>query len=267
LLRIGKIAFANLAPIYYTLEKECIPPHYSFTSGNPAEINKLLREGEVDISPSSSIEYLRRQDNYTLVEGHSISSFGKIQSILLFSKLPIEELGERTILASNQSETSTALLRIVMKKFQGENPDILVSGMTLAEGLKHYPACMLIGDDALRSRKLLEETVGNDNPVHIYDLGEIWYRETGLPFVFALWIARKECCESDEFVRFMDVLDNARSYAKTHFDIIAQDITGLDYLTTDELVGYWKNISFDLGEEHKKGLELFREFLEEEGEL
>lgn len=267
MLRIGKIAFANLAPIYHTLEKECLPPHYSFTPGNPAEVNKLLREGSVDISPSSSIEYLRRRDRYTLIEDHSISSFGAIRSILLFSKLPINELGEKTVLASNQSETSTALLRIVMKKFYGENPNLLVSGLPLAEGFRHYPAFMLIGDDALRSRKLIEEITGSDVPVHIYDLGELWYRETGLPFVFALWIARKECCESEEFVRFVEALDDAKSYAAAHLETIAGSAEGIDYLTEHELVAYWRNISFDLGEEHKKGLELFRVFLEEEGQL
>lgn len=267
MLRIGKIAFSNLAPIYYTLEKECLPPGYSFTAGNPAEVNKLLREGLVDISPSSSIEYLRRPDKYTLLEGHSISSFGEIRSILLFSKLPIHELGEKTILSSNQSETSTALLRIVMKKFLGENPDLLVSGLTLAEGLKHYPAYMLIGDNALKSRKLLDEMKGDENPVHIYDLGEIWYRETGLPFVFALWIARKECCESEEFIRFMDVLDEAKSFAKTNLKTIADSTVNMDFLNRAELIDYWKNISFDLEEEHKRGLELFRNFLEEEGQL
>lgn len=267
MLRIGKIAFSNLAPIYYTLEKECLPPHYSFTSGNPAEINKLLREGLVDISPSSSIEYLRRRDRYTLLEDHSISSFGEIRSILLFSKLPIHELGKKTVLSSNQSETSTALLRIVLKKFHGENPDLLVSGLSLAEGLKHYPAYMLIGDSALKSKKLIEEMVVDNNPVHIYDLGEIWFRETGLPFVFALWIARKECCESEEFIRFTEALDDAKSFAKTHFETIAEDTENMDYLSKGELVDYWKNISFDLGEEHLKGLELFRKFLEEEGQL
>jgi len=116
-LRIGKIPYANLFPIFYMIEKESDLSGYEFIEGAPSELNKKIREGLIDISPSSSIEYLRHPDKYTLIENHSISSKGPVGSILLFSKQPIETLDGLSILTSSQSETSVALIQIVMKKF------------------------------------------------------------------------------------------------------------------------------------------------------
>ena len=117
-LRIGRINYANLFPIFHALlEKAGDSSAYEFVEGVPSFLNRLLREGKVDISPSSSIEYLRRRDKYDILEGHSVSSFGPVGSILLFSRRPIETLNGLTVLTSAQSATSVALLDIILKKF------------------------------------------------------------------------------------------------------------------------------------------------------
>ena len=134
MLRIGKINFLNLYPVFYTLERECDPSFFQFFEGTPSEVNRLLRDGMIEISPSSSIEYLRRPEKYTLIDGHSISSAGAVQSILLFSRYNIEELDGKTVLATAQSETSTALLKIILKKFYELEPDIRISGPDIEKG-------------------------------------------------------------------------------------------------------------------------------------
>lgn len=275
MLKIGKIQYANLYPIFYALEREADPSLFRFIQGVPSEINRLLREGSVDISPSSSIEYLRRPGQYTLINGHSISSYGAIESILLFSTVPIEELGGRTVLASSQSETSTALLRIILKKFYGLDTEILVSGMELNKGLQEYPAYLLIGDDALREAinlktRMNDRTLASSRDhcvIFVYDLGKIWYEHTGLPFVFALWIAMRECCGTDEFSRFVEFLDRAKGYALTHLRDIAKESPYASMLGFEGLVRYWKIISYDFEENHRMGLELFRKYLIEENLL
>src|SRR3990172_1002179 len=185
-LRIGRIPYANLFPIYSMLEKIGEPHPYEFITGVPSAVNRLLREGLIDVSPSSSIEYLRRRDEYVLIDNHSISSFGPIGSILLFSKRPIETLGGLTILTTSQSETSIALLGIILSKFYDLSCPLKPADEPLAGGLASSSAYLLIGDDALREALKWPR-------LYIYDLGDIWYRHTGLPFVFALWIARKSC--------------------------------------------------------------------------
>ncbi|MCX7914455.1 MAG: hypothetical protein N2511_07710, partial [Thermodesulfovibrionales bacterium] len=103
-LRIGKIPYLNLLPIYYLVEKSLEPSNYEFIEGVPSKLNRMIREGFIDVSPSSSIEFLRNPDLYNIIKGHSISCEGCISSILLFSKLPIERLLGRKIYVTSQSE-------------------------------------------------------------------------------------------------------------------------------------------------------------------
>ncbi|MGD0885698.1 MAG: menaquinone biosynthesis protein [Thermodesulfovibrionales bacterium] len=288
-LKIGRIHYTNLFPIFYMLEKTSDVSSYDFIEGVPSTLNKLLRDGEIDVSPSSSIEYLRNENEYTLLEGHSISSFGAVGSILLFSTRPIETLDGLTLLASSQSETSVALLRIILKKFYGIECPLKSTDVPLAKGLESFPAYLLIGDDALTAQKavahgssLISERdenaplrklgrTRNVSPVanhasclHIYDLGDIWQRNTDLPFVFALWIARKDCCAvKPVFERFQEGLDSAKIQALKNLRSIARQSPLLTVLSEDEIVSYWQRMSFDLTRKHKKGLELFRKFAKE----
>ena len=164
-VRVGRIPYANLFPIFSMLDEAPGSPRYEFVYGVPSLVNRLLREGEVDVSPSSSIEYLRREDAYVLMEGHSISSFGPIGSILLFSKRPIETLDGLTVLTTSQSETSVALLAVTLKKFYDCDCSLRLTDAALPEAIQSSPACLLIGDDALREALKWPR-------LHIYDLGD-----------------------------------------------------------------------------------------------
>jgi chorismate dehydratase len=257
-LKIGKINFSNLFPIFSALEKVADCSAYEFVEGVPSVVNRLLREGQIDISPSSSIEYLRNGDTYTLLDGHSITSAGPIGSILLFSRRPIEALNGLTVLASSESETSVALLHIVLKKFYQMNCPLKPSEESLSRGIESYSAYLLIGDTALREALRWPK-------LYIYDLGDIWYKNTGLPFVFALWIARKDSAvrEPALFAQFKRDLDAAKVKALRDLRTIARESSLISILSEDEIVSYWQGISYDFTDEHKKGLELFRKCAEE----
>lgn len=257
-VRIGRIRYANLFPIFYMLEKNADCSAYEFVDGVPSVVNRFLREGDIVISPSSSVEYLRHREKYTIFDGHSISSAGPIGSILLFSKRPIETLDGLVVLTSSQSETSVALLDIVLKKFYELDCPLKSTSEPLEKALETHTAYLLIGDDALREALAWPK-------LHIYDLGDIWYKNTGLPFVFALWIARNDWSKEEPalFERFRKDLDAAKINALKYLRTIAGESSLLSMLSIDEIVSYWKGISYDLGKEHKKGLELFRKYAEE----
>ncbi|UCG78102.1 MAG: menaquinone biosynthesis protein [Nitrospirota bacterium] len=265
-LKIGKIRFLNLYPIFYTLEKECDPELYEFVEGTPSALNAMIREGTVDVSPSSSIEYLRNPDKYTMIEGHSISSTDCIKSILLFSKRPVDKLGGARVLATDQSETSVALLKIILKDFFSLEADIVVADAPLKEGLRDGEAYMMIGDDALKAVRS-DIVLDKKNRILTYDLGKIWYERTGHPFVFALWIARKDCCKLDRFQLLIEHLDMARDFAKLNLDEIAEAASKGSFMKKKELVDYWETISYDMNEYHKEGLKLFRKYLADAGDL
>ena len=259
-LKIGKFTYSNLFPIFYMLQKECDCSDYEFIEGVPSDLNRKIREGKIDISPSSSIEYLRNPGRYELIENHSISSAGPVGSIFLFSKRSIETLNGLTILTSSQSETSVALLKIILNKFYAIDCALKPSAEPIERGIRSNTAYLLIGDEALREALRWPE-------LYIYDIGDLWHKNTGLPFTFALWIAGKDCCIGNKGLlrKFNDDLNKAKISALKNLREIAAESPLKDILSEDELVLYWEGISYDLGDEHKKGLELFRKYAEEMG--
>ncbi|SPQ00511.1 conserved hypothetical protein [Candidatus Sulfobium mesophilum] len=261
-LRIGRFFYSNLFPIYYMMEKQAACSAYEFIEGVPSFLNREIREGRLDISPSSSIEYLRNKDRYDLIEGHSISSSGPVGSIFLFSKRPIEALGNATVFTSSQSETSVAMINIILKKFLRTECTFISTSEPIRKVLAHAEAYMLIGDDALRESLKWPE-------LKVYDIGDLWFKHTGLPSVFALWIVRKECLtdKRELLARFKRDLDTAKVSALRDLETVAAASPLRGVLSGRELVSYWEGISYDFGEAHRKGLDLFRNYAEELGIL
>ncbi len=256
MIRIGRIPYINLFPIFHYLEKNS-GGEYLFVDGVPSVLNKLLRSGRLDLSPSSSIEYLRYTERYTLIPGHSISSIGPVKSIILFSRVPIEELEGETVLYLYHSETSIALLRIILERFRNLRVSYRSSSASLTGGLQDSPAYLLIGDRAMTELR-------NNPAPYAYDLGEIWYQETGLPFVFALWIAGRTA-ENSVIERLKNDLDSALNLALNSFETLAATTPASEVFSQRELVDYWKGISYTLGEDHLEGLDLFRRYCLEMG--
>ncbi|MDX9714760.1 MAG: menaquinone biosynthesis protein [Dissulfurispiraceae bacterium] len=256
-LRVGRINYANLFPIYYTLEKHCDCSQYEFVEGVPSQLNRMLRHGEIDLSPSSSVEYLRNKNLYNIIDGVSISSIGPVGSVFLFSKKPIESLDNELVKLTSQSDTSVALLEIILKRFCNLNCRFAVSSEPESE---NADAFLMIGDDALRYKA--EVKSGRAKGIIVYDLGELWQKNTGLPFVFALWIVRKELYDpldsrSEIFNKYIKDLNTAKSIALDNLHKIAQYSPLKQFMSEQDIIEYWSNLNYDLADEHKKGLALF----------
>ncbi|MCK5505323.1 MAG: menaquinone biosynthesis protein, partial [Thermodesulfovibrionia bacterium] len=209
----------------------------------------------------------------------SISSAGPVCSIFLFSKLPLEKLDRKTIAVSSHSDTSVALLKVILKNFFSLNCKFIsIKSGSLKKILNASPACLLIGDEAMKeakkavarcelrvagkkqSSKLRTQDSG---PMYIYDLGELWFKHTGLPFVFALWIVRKKSLVQKEgLVKRLSLdLISAKKYASKNLSSIARQSPQRKWLSTRELVNYWKGISYDFTEKHMEGLLLFEKYV------
>lgn len=259
-LRIGRIPYANLFPIFYMIDKQGGSARYDIIEGVPAELNRKLRDDIIDISPSSSIEHLRHPDRYEVIRNHSISADGPIQSILLFSKTPLESLNGQTILTSSQSETSVALVKIICRKFYNLSCAFASSADPIVKALRSNPAYMLIGDDAIRESHKWPD-------LHVYDLGSLWKQHTGLPFTYALWLVRKECAAEapEALAGFIRDLDRAKELSQTELREAAAAWPYKAMLPQEDLIAYWKGISYDLTDEHRQGLALFRRYAVELG--
>ena len=184
-LRIGRIAYLNVAPYFHYLQQEGFVGET--ISGVPSELNAMLAEGSIDACPSSSYEYGLLADDYFLLPGHSISSVGPVHSVLLFTSGSITDLAGTEVAITGESATSINLLKILLSEFCGINDvSFRVPSGEVEELLNGGTSALLIGDRALAAAK--------DCPpgFQMTDLGALWYHFTGLPFVFALWILRRE---------------------------------------------------------------------------
>jgi chorismate dehydratase len=262
-LKLGKIGFLNVQPIYYPLEAGLVPHGFTLVSGTPAELNGLMLQGTLDISVVSSIEYARHPDRYIILPDLSISCRGAVESVLLLSRVPFEDLAEQTILVSKHSHTSVALLHLILSERFGFQPLFHHANCTETLAAGQIPAAMLvIGDEALVLRRL-------DGYPHRLDLGEAWFSWTGLPFVFALWVIQRKAFESmnGALDDALASLSMAKLWGLMHLNRVCLAALTERILTLDELHDYYQRLSYDLGTEEKAGLKLFFDHLGTLGEL
>ncbi len=245
LLRVGRIGFANCTPLFLALEEGGTGPGVGFVPGMPTELNTALREGSIDLSPSSSVEYLRRPDLYGFLPDLSISSLGAVESVILFSRRPLAELDGRPVGLSPASATSVVLLRVLLEGRLGIRP-------RYGPPEEEPEAVLWIGDRALREAR-------DGGWPFAHDLGALWHEATGTPFVFALWICRRAAfAAAPEAVRnFYRDLVRARQRAYRSYPAYARRSPEASWMGERGLLDYWQTISYDLTAWHLQGLRLF----------
>ncbi|MBW2710010.1 MAG: menaquinone biosynthesis protein [Deltaproteobacteria bacterium] len=251
-LRIGRIAYLNVAPYFHFLHEEGFAGE--IVSGVPSELNTMLAEGTLDACPSSSFEYGLHADDYFLLPGHSISSIGPVHSVLLFTPGPLSLLSGEEIAITGESATSINLLKILLKEFCGINDvSFKVPCGEVEPLLNGGQSALLIGDRALAAAR--------DCPSNfqITDLGALWHHFTGMPFVFALWILRREAVEKspDEICALAVQLHESRRRAFANLSDMAIQLSDKTGFSSDQLEKYWRGMSYDLSEGHVEGLRLY----------
>ena len=250
-LSIGHIQYANCTPIFSALSSHFDCSGYRFVDGVPARLNAMLRSGALDLSPSSSIEYALAHEQYCLLPELSISAIGAVKSVFLFSRVPIEELDRCPIGLSAESDTSVNLLKVLLARKYGFNNSFERTSLPIGEALSSYPALLLIGDAALKAAATGE--------YRGYDLGELWHSFTGLPFVFALWIVRREAARAKpaELSALCRQLIAAKNIAYASYPEIAASCPEREWLAAGDLVDYWRTISYELTPAHLDGARCF----------
>ena len=250
MVRIGQINYLNCTPIFTSLKELYPDSGYLYVPGVPSYLNGLLREGQIQVSPSSSIEYARNHGDYRFMPDLSISACGEVRSVLLFSRSPIEQLAGAAIGLTSDSATSVVLLKILLRKYLGMTNTFAVTDKPVATGLQEFDAVLLIGDQALK------ESIRESDDCFVYDLGALWQRFTGLPFVFALWLVREDWYQRSrqEVILLRDRLLAAKMESLASLERIAEINKGIEGLSRKVLIDYWRTISYDLTPSHLEGV-------------
>ncbi|MDQ6418233.1 menaquinone biosynthesis protein [Paenibacillus sp. LHD-117] len=254
-ITVGRIDYANAWPLFHGLEDHARGMSYELVSRVPSALNALLQQGKLDVSAISSFSYGRYAEDYVLLPKLSVGSVGRVYSILLFLKQPIEESRPAKIAVTTASETSINLLKIIMSMRYGFEPEYIPAEPDLDRMLETADAALLIGDPAIRA------SWSNHN-LHVLDLGEQWNEWTGLGMTYAVVAARREWVRSagEDVHALYDAMTAARLANVAHPDLLVDQ--ACRQLGGDE--NYWRvyfqALRYDFDEKLQRGLGLYFQY-------
>lgn len=260
--KVGHIEFLNCFPLYYGLVKNYAFLDIELIKGTPTELNNLLINGLLDISPISSIEYARHHDSLLLFPDFTVSSDGDVKSIILLSCFPLERLNNKKIALTTTSATSNVLLKLILSKGYNIHPEYVTLQPDICKIFAEADAALLIGDIALKYYLCRED-------FYVYDLGVEWKKLTGQKMVYAVWGINRQFADINgglcEYV--FDIFKKSMLYSKTHLSEIAEYVSKLEPFDKSFLEDYFKSLRFDFGEEYQQGLLYFYRLAKDAGEL
>jgi chorismate dehydratase len=259
--RLGRIPWINCYPVYGAIDRGLVPIAADIVSGTAAELNDLLAAGELDVSVVSAVEYARNAAAYHLLPDLAVSCDGPVRSVALFSRRPVHELDGATVLRTASSRTSVLLLELLCRHRWRVRPRFATvrAESTDLGSLAGFPheAVLVIGDAALM-------LADQGHYPYMVDLGLAWKEWTGLPFVFAVWAARRKV-NPDAVRRLHQALLQSREWGLGHLDelaLAASEHTGIGVARLSE---YLADLDYALSYRHLAGLTDFFRRLAQDG--
>jgi chorismate dehydratase len=251
--RVGRIDFVNCFPLYLHFEEELAARglQADVVAGSPAQLNRMLVDGSIDMALPSSIEFARHHDELTLLDGLAIGSFGAVDSVQLFSKVSVTEMS--SVALTEKSATSVCLLKVLCREW-GVEPAFLPRRQPLADTLAECDGLLLVGDEALY---ILRAGV---YPLNV-DLGEAWRQISGRRLVLGVWAGRGSfgAPHPSEAAALQAALIASRDRCAAHPHETAAAAALVYDFTQDYLFEYFDKLRYGFGPEHRRGLaEFFR---------
>lgn len=254
-LRVGMIDFLNSRPVYHALDAGLLPhADLKLVKGTPAELNRKLVEGDVDVASVSSIAYAKHADELVVLPGLSINSTGFVHSVNLVYRDNLASLEGGRIAVTDESATSEVLLRILLKERFHIHARTFQTAVDPEEVGASVEGALLIGDAAL-SAALAYPHLGRT------DLGEAWTAHTGTPMVFALWCARRDVAERDPdaLARAHRALLASKNWGdQNRLAVVEHARKALRFAYSRAFLrSYFAHLRYDLGPSELKGLETY----------
>lgn len=238
-VRIGAVSYLNTKPMIHGFDEPAFREVAEVIFDYPARVAADLKSGKVDVGliPVAAIPEVQ---NAQIISKYCIGAVGRVASVAIFSEVPIEEV--EILLLDYQSRTSVRLAEVLLKEYWKKEVKLCPAGTDYVNEIKGTTAGVIIGDRALQ---LL------DKFPFVYDLAEHWQIYTGLPFVFAAWVANRPLSED-----FIQKFEEANAVGFRELDRVVEE----HFATYYDLKKYYQeDISYHLDEDKKRGLSLFFE--------
>jgi chorismate dehydratase len=237
-IRLGRISYVNMAPLFFRLDAEV-----EEVTGVPTELNDRLLAGEIDLAPISSIAYARNADRLRILPKVAVASEGAVDSIQLVSRAPLTRI--RSVAVTPESATSVVLTRILLPEAEHVPLD------------EDADARLLIGDAALQSMF--------EDPTPHYDLGRLWQERTGLPMVYAVFACSDPPPEGITAVE--DAFLDAHRQNRAEPEALAREASERYGYPAGFLARYFEKLRYGFGPRERAGLLSFFELAHDAGEL
>jgi chorismate dehydratase len=257
-IRISAISYLNTAPLMWDFEHGGAGSSFDISYTLPSQCAIALHNGTADIGIIPAAAYTTIPD-LVILPGVAIASLQAVRSILLVSKVPLDEI--RSVAMDTSSMTSVALTKVLFERAWKQRPDYRAMDPDLDEMLAACDAALVIGDPALQVDRSQYQT---------WDLAEEWINLTGKPFVFAFWAIRSPCAEQASRIDLAGIFQKSRDHGlnPANVDVIARDWAPRLSLSEANIREYLaRNIHYYLDEECLAGMALFYQYAHECGAL
>lgn len=263
-MRIGRIPYINCYPVYGAIDRGIVTLDGTLVDGIPSALNRQMADGTLDVSVVSAVEYARDSKRYLLLPDLAITCDGPVRSVMLFSTRPARDLNGRRVIVSRSSMTSVALLELLFENVWRARPEFVPGNSELGDiarfGEEEHDARLVIGDAALILNHARRGGEGRDvaSYPYVYDLGSEWKAWTGLPFVFAVWVAQRSTPVPASLGAHASLMAS-RDWGLAHLDELAEQANVVTGVARSACVEYFEGLDYSLGYEHLAGLtEFFR---------
>ena len=239
MLKVTAVSYLNTKPLLYGIIKSGLEKEIDLQLDIPSECARKLAVGEVDLG-LVPVAILPELDNANIISNYCIGTVGAVKTVCVFSQCPIEEMTH--LYLDYHSRTSVELVQVLLREHWNLSPELIQATPGFEKEVKGKTGAVVIGDRAIGLERSFK---------YVYDLGEEWLAYSGLPFVFAAWISNKPL-----EVHFVNKFNAALKLG-------VEDIPNLMYILPTPVKGFdlekyfTENISYELDEAKRKGLELF----------
>lgn len=258
--RVGRIEYINVDPVYYAFDPRQLPFVSEMTSRPPADLNRLMADGWLDVSSVSSSAYARNFDDWLILPDLSIACFGKVMSVLLVSRFPFEDLHDRTVILTRHSAAAADLIQYLFAR-QQITPRFVKGKVLHPNDIgANDEAALVIGDAALRYP-------WRQHFPYTWDLCEEWNTVTGLPFVFAVWVVRRAFAKEAQDTAAAVLRELLRSKAEglKHMPAIVEAAARKLDISRELCRKYYDCMYYDFREPERSGLTAFYNGLYDHG--
>ena len=255
-LKVGRIPYVNCYPVYGAVDRGIVKLAGELVDGVPTSLNKRMAEGTLDVSVVSAVEYARDWERYLLLPDLAISCDGPVRSVMLFSRVPAEQLSGQQVLVSKSSMTSVHLLEMLFENVWKSKP-VFVAGDAEASDLRAEQASSIVARLVIGDAALMLGTGAISSPYEkVYDLGEEWKKWTGLPFVFAVWVAQRTA-DTQQALAVHASLIESRNWGLKHLNELAAQAHTNTRVPLAACEEYLSGLDYGLSYPHLGGLTEF----------